>query len=115
MVFYVQYFQISQWQKQQQRGKDSTEQEGMQTQREGKINSGVSVRGGKGTHRQGKRKKKSNLGDRAKRHKRKMWRDAKKRQKNREALRNSDTPPQSPDNQNAEQPRSGSSRSVVRS
>ncbi|ROL48480.1 hypothetical protein DPX16_2187 [Anabarilius grahami] len=39
-----------------------------------------------------------------------MWRDAIKRQKNREALRNSDTPPQSPDNQNAEQPRSGSSR-----
>lgn len=63
----------------------------------------------------GKKKKISNLGDRAKRHKRKMWRDAKKRQKNREALRNSDTPPQSPDNQNAEQPRSGSSRSVVRS
>lgn len=59
MVFYVQYFQISQWQKQQQRGKDSTEQEGMQTQREGKINSGVSVKGGKGTHRQGKRKKKA--------------------------------------------------------
>ena len=51
MVFYVQYFQTSQWQKQQQRGKDSTEQEGMQTQREGKHISGVSVKGGKGTQR----------------------------------------------------------------
>ncbi|KAK2857675.1 hypothetical protein Q7C36_005594 [Tachysurus vachellii] len=56
----------------------------------------------------GKKKKISDLGDRAKRHKRKMWGDAKKRQKNREALRNSDTPPQTPDNQNAGQPRSGS-------
>ncbi|ROI47937.1 hypothetical protein DPX16_16360 [Anabarilius grahami] len=81
----------------------------MQTQREGKIIESERERWKRDTEA-GKKKKISNLGDRAKQHKREMWRDAKKRQKNREALRNSDTPPQSPDNQNAEQPRSGSSR-----
>jgi len=58
ILFSIAYFQTSQRQKQQQRGKDSIEQEGMQTQKEGKNISGVSMKGGKGTQRQGKRKKK---------------------------------------------------------
>jgi len=49
----------------------------MQTQREGKNILGVSVKGGKGTQRKGKRKK-SNLSDRAKRYKKDRERCLKK-------------------------------------
>lgn len=60
---------------------------------------------------EGRKKTISDLSDRAKRQKRKMWRKAKRRQKEREAFSNINTPPQSPNIQHAVQPRSESTRS----